>query len=130
MSRKRKPRRPTARHRRSAVLDRARDRAEEQGLAFTLTMDNLPPDSTVCPVFGIAMHRGGETRDNTPTLDRLVPGLGYTPENVWWICGRANRLKADATVPEMYTIADAVWAEMKSRGLPVPPTRLRPREEI
>ena len=113
------------RNRRGAVLIRARERAEEQGVPFTLTAENLPPDSLVCPVFGVALTRGGR-RDNTPTLDRLVPGLGYTPENVWWISGRANRLKADATVPEMYSIADAVWAEMKARGLPVPPTRLRP----
>lgn len=47
--------------------------------------------------------RGGG--DNSPTLDKIEPALGYVPGNIIVISGRANRLKADATIDELRAIA-------------------------
>ena len=74
---------------------------------FTLKADDLVVPE-ICPVLGIPIFFGGPPfSPNTPSLDRLVPKLGYTKENVRIISWRANRLKADCTDPaELRAIAD------------------------
>ena len=41
-------------------------------------------------------------QDNSPTLDRIVPELGYVPGNVAVISWKANRLKGNNTDPELF----------------------------
>jgi hypothetical protein len=55
------------------------------------------------------MQSGGQTRrDNQPSLDRVIPALGYVPGNVRVISFRANRLKQDATAEEVAAILDYI----------------------
>lgn len=42
----------------------------------------------------------------SPSIDRIVPELGYVPGNIAIISWRANDLKKDATADEMRRIAD------------------------
>lgn len=83
------------------MLFNARSRAAASHLPFELTIDDIHIP-TVCPVFGTALkrQRGGMT-DDSPSLDRLKPCLGYVRGNVWVISMRANRIKADATLAEL-----------------------------
>lgn len=53
----------------------------------------------LCPVLGIQIT--GESRELSWELDRLVPSLGYVKTNCRWLSGRANRIKADATLEEL-----------------------------
>ena len=81
---------------------RAKRRAKEQGLDFDLSVDDIviPVE---CPILGIRLkHRTGRSggNDESPSLDKKVPHLGYTKGNVWVISHLANRMKANAT-PEM-----------------------------
>lgn len=43
-----------------------------------------------------------------PTLDRVIPSLGYVRGNVQVISMRANRLKQDASLDEVLAIADYI----------------------
>jgi hypothetical protein len=75
------------------------------------------------------MERGPKAeQQSSPSLDRVVPGYGYVPGNVEWICTRCNGIKADTT-PEtlatLYAVADWLYEQYRERGIPCP-TRLRP----
>jgi hypothetical protein len=90
----------------------ARARAKRKGLPFSITAaDIVIPER--CPVLGIPLAPGSGgpgvgPAGNAPTLDRIVPSLGYVPGNVVVISWRANRIKADATPDELDAIASWV----------------------
>jgi len=80
----------------------AKGRARRLGVAFDLTPEDIVfPDK--CPVLGIPVFftSEGKRNDNTPSLDRIIPELGYTKNNVEMISWRANRLKNDAKLHEL-----------------------------
>ena len=91
------------------MLLSARKRAKERGLEFSLTPEDVPVPSH-CPVLGIPMTFGSKDWNNSPSLDRIDPKKGYTPDNVRVISFRANRIKCDATVAEV----EAILAYMKN----------------
>ena len=77
--------------------------ARKRALALSLPFDIEPEDilvPDVCPVLGINLVLRG-TRDAAPSLDRLIPALGYVKGNIRVISFRANRLKSDASVDEI-----------------------------
>lgn len=62
----------------------------------------------ICPVLGIPLKVSRKSRgpqNNSPTLDRINPALGYVAGNVIVISWRANRLKSDATIEELIALA-------------------------
>lgn len=98
---------------RSVLLNGARTRAKRGGLAFALTKEDILIPA-VCPIFGIQLEIGSRQRhDNSPSLDQLVPGLGYTPENIRVISWRANRIKCDGTLEEL----EKIVTYMRENGL-------------
>lgn len=87
--------------------------AKRQGLPFDLTVEDIfVPEH--CPVLGIPLNRTPDVAapDTAPSVDRLIPALGYVKGNISVISGRANRIKTDATVNEVERVA--AW--MRSRG--------------
>jgi hypothetical protein len=63
-----------------------------------------------CPLLGTPLFYGnGKMGPNSPTLDRIEPAKGYVPGNVWVISQRANVIKNDATVVELFLIANRLW---------------------
>jgi len=84
---------------------KARLRAKEHGLPYDVSIDYLMsifPEDSVCPVFGTPMVWGeADGKNNSPSLDRIIPELGYVEGNVVWISTRANRLKQDASLDDM-----------------------------
>ena len=90
----------------------AKRRAKKNDLDFDLDVqDILIPE--FCPILGIKIEKGdGWYTDNSPTLDRIIPELGYIKSNVWVISMRANRLKQDATLEELEKIYLAVKAKL------------------
>jgi hypothetical protein len=95
------------------ALNSARGRARKNGLPFDLKRGDLPPVPTICPVLGIPLVVwGSETRYESPSLDRIVPSLGYVSGNVRWISTRANILRRDASARELALVAqDAMELE-------------------
>ena len=87
----------------------AKRRAKKNSVRFKITKDYLEkifPSDNLCPVFGVEFERGGQgrERDNSPSLDRIIPELGYVEGNVVWISNRANTLKRDATWEELQKV--------------------------
>ena len=89
------------------LLRAARRRAVRRALPFDLTADDIVIPA-FCPVLGIPLFRAigaAAQGPNSPTLDRVVPDLGYVRGNVRVISSRANQIKSDATPSELLQVA-------------------------
>lgn len=88
-----------------AMLSSCRGIAKKRGLPFDLSTDDFEiPD--ICPVLGMPLVRSNGARtDASPSLDRIIPALGYVRGNVIVVSWRANLLKRDASVEEMQKLA-------------------------
>ena len=86
----------------------AKQRAKTLNLPFNL----LPVDfdmPTHCPILGIELcmtHAPGGPKDDAPSLDRIIPTLGYVKGNVVVISQRANRIKNDSSLEELKKVVD------------------------
>lgn len=79
-------------------------RCKLKGLPFDLTLDDLVIPE-FCPVLGIKLvKRQGKFADDSPSVDRIVPSLGYVKGNVAIMSYRANRIKCHATIDELRKI--------------------------
>lgn len=92
--------------------------AKKQNVPFDLDIEYLQQIKTdVCPVFKtiFVWHRIGlgQMNDESPTLDRVMPLLGYIRGNVVWISAKANRIKQNVTEKELYAVAD--WLHDKRK---------------
>ena len=87
------------------MLQRARARARSEGASFDLVESDVVVPA-VCPVFGVTLVQAkGQHRPNSPSLDRIVPVLGYTKNNVVVMSSKANLMKNDATIAELRQFA-------------------------
>lgn len=99
---------------RKELLAAARARARARVLPFDLTIDDITLPAH-CPVLGIPIAVGhGKLSNNSPTLDRIVPQLGYVRGNVAVISYKANAIKRDASPEELQRVA--TWAS-RVRGV-------------
>lgn len=88
------------------LLISARQRAKKWNVPCTIKVSDLTVPET-CPVLGIPLRFGTVAdREHSPSLDRIIPALGYVPGNVAIISFRANRFKNDASAAELRAIAD------------------------
>lgn len=82
----------------------AKERAVQQGVPFSLRYEDIQVPE-FCPVLGIRLERArGASTDSSPSIDRLVPSLGYVPGNVMVISQKANRIKSVGTVEDLLAI--------------------------
>lgn len=87
------------------LVNASKQRARLKGIEHNITVEDvleLYPVDGKCPVFGITLEFGNAGfRDNSPSIDKIDPNLGYTKDNIQIISWRANRLKVDATIEEL-----------------------------
>lgn len=84
----------------------AKKRAKQKGIEFNITIDDIIIND-VCPLLGLVLQRNrGQLGDNSYSIDRICPELGYVPENVWVISYKANRIKNNATLNELQMITN------------------------
>lgn len=94
-----------------AMIKSAKSRAKEKGIDFSLSHEDVHIPEC-CPILGIKLVSGRGTKghggpsSNSPSLDRIVPKLGYVPGNVVVVSYRANRLKSDASIEELQALAE------------------------
>ena len=83
----------------------AKKNAERMGREFTITKEDIVIP-THCPYLGVALERRVDIPryDYNPSLDRINPAKGYTPDNIQVTSIRANRLKNSFTPTELVTI--------------------------
>lgn len=86
-------------------LMQAKRRAIDNGIEFSVTVEDLLPLPVVCPVLGVEInYKGTGARgfiNNSPSVDRVDISKGYIKGNVMVICWRANRIKSDASIAEL-----------------------------
>lgn len=88
---------------------RTKCRAKRLGIAFDLEPDDIAIPDT-CPILGIQLaprcigKRG--PIHSSPSIDKIVPVLGYTKGNIQVISNKANAMKNDATPAELLAFAD------------------------
>ena len=99
------------------MLSRARSRAKQSGIPCTITRDDIQIP-THCPILGIPLEfadtAGGDI--HSPSLDRIVPELGYIPGNVQVISAKANLIKSNLTIDQLKTALE--WAIKQSLHQP------------
>ena len=89
----------------SVMLERVKYRAKNENLPFNLTRGDIFIP-TICPILGIQLVRSeGRLTQNSPSLDRIIPALGYVKGNVWVVSMKANTMKNSATVEELRQFA-------------------------
>tara|TARA_R110000824_G_scaffold78135_1_gene197337 strand:- start:510 stop:1055 length:546 start_codon:yes stop_codon:yes gene_type:complete len=108
----------------------AKKRAKSRNLPFNLTTEyikSIAPPDMICPALGIQMKVGENVKNSkirSPSLDRLIPELGYIKGNVIVVSTRANILKRDATLEELMQVAkfyEKVFKEQNPRQLSLYP---------
>lgn len=92
------------------TLGRTKKRAQAKQLPYDIDIGYLLsifPEDGKCPALGIILVWGdADGRGNSPSLDRIVPELGYVRGNVRWLSQLANQIKSDATTAEICAVAD------------------------
>ena len=99
----------------------AKQRAKERGIPFSISVEfvlNLLTNTQDCPALGLPIWRPnedgsikwfatpGKTQEhNSPSLDQMVAGAGYTEDNTELVSWRANHIKNDGTADEHFKIA-------------------------
>lgn len=81
---------------RCRLLYNAKQRAKRAGLPFNLTLDDIVIP-THCPALGIPLMpaKHNKPRAGSPSLDKIIPELGYVRGNVCIISNKANAVKSD-----------------------------------
>lgn len=85
---------------RRTLLRSAKARAKRDKLKFDIDIDDIIIPAS-CPYLGIPLFSGKKGNPNSPSLDKIIPKLGYTKGNVIVVSRRANVLKLDASVEEL-----------------------------
>lgn len=83
---------------------------------------SISPD--FCPVFGVALgwcaKTGGKAKQNSPSIDRIVPHLGYVKGNIQVVSQLANVMKQNATPEQLRQFG--AWAINQPDTLIVQPS--------
>lgn len=88
-----------------SMFSNARSRARKKGLPFELELSDITIP-VICPLLGILLQPAHNKRPapNSPSLDRIIPSLGYVKGNVWIISHKANTIKSNASLVELERI--------------------------
>lgn len=120
------------------ILKAIKSRAKSNGLDFNLTEEDLVIP-THCPILGIPLRygigfgRGARLseKDRSPSVDRIDNSKGYVRGNIIVVSYRANRIKSDAEVGELTSIARFYeqLATAKGGQAALPPVQSHTKEQ-
>lgn len=88
---------------RICLLSNARTRSKRFNLPFNLKKEDILVPA-LCPILKFPLETKSKVnggRFNAPSLDRIVPELGYVKGNVWVISRQANAMKNQATKEDL-----------------------------
>lgn len=118
-------------YRLSMLIRNVKRSCDKNNLPFDIDLEYLKSIVTKeCPVFKIKLGwdvSGKGMTDESPSLDKVIPELGYVKGNVVFISNLANRIKQNVTEKELYAVADwlhdkrkEVLNAIKKQSAPVP----------
>lgn len=94
------------------MLKSAKERAKKKGIVFNITIEDIVIPFR-CPLIGIKLKKELGRENNTPTLDKIIPELGYVKGNVWVISWKANRIKSDLNKEEIISFCKNLLSVIK-----------------
>lgn len=94
----------------------ARNRSKTHNVPCTIAATDIHIPK-YCPVLGIELVMSNKVTVATPSLDRIIPELGYVPGNICVISYRANRIKNDASLSEVIAVAQYIYEHTKDTEL-------------
>ena len=99
-----------------AVYTAAKQRSKVNNIIFTITeADIVIPE--YCPILNIKIELNNTVlKYNSPSLDRIIPELGYVPGNIKVISSRANSMKNDAS-PELQLFCNNIMKYMDNEDI-------------
>jgi hypothetical protein len=88
----------------------AKSRAKMQNVPFNLLFEDIVIPK-FCPILEIplAIGTGGNPTINSPSLDKIIPELGYVKDNIQVISHKANTIKNNATLEDLIKVGE--WAK-------------------
>jgi len=96
------------------MLYEATKRAKQVGVPCTISIEDIDavwPQDGVCPILNMPMAiSDGPNKDLSPSLDRIVPDIGYVRGNIAVISKLANAMKQRETNPAVFRRL-AEWLE-------------------
>jgi len=91
-----------------SAVQSARKRARKIGVPFEIDvpyMESIYPKDGLCPALKFKMSWGSKNdRTMSPSVDRVLPELGYVKGNLVWLSMRANVIKNDASLLELENV--------------------------
>jgi hypothetical protein len=92
------------------IFQARKSKAKKENIPFDVSLEyliSIAPDN--CPVFNIPLswtfRTGGKAEPTSPSLDKIIPSLGYVKGNVQWLSLKANLMKQNATHEELNQFA-------------------------
>jgi len=104
-------------------LNNAKTRAEKSGIPFDIDREFLNSIRVShCPILGLELKytENKKISDDSATLDRINPCLGYVPGNVQILSHKGNRMKSNATPEELRQFAQWILSEYPARAETTP----------
>ena len=89
-------------------LSSCKHRALKNNIPFDIELSDLEVPE-ICPVLHIPIRlsKTGKQTANSPSIDKIIPEMGYTKGNIQIISNKANKMKSDATPLDL--ILFAAW---------------------
>ena len=89
-----------------ALVRAAKARAKKKEIPFDITIEDfILPEK--CPLLEIPLTVGyGSSQENSYSLDKIIPDLGYVKGNVWVISNKANMIKNNASLEELQLLVN------------------------
>lgn len=72
-----------------------------------------------CQLTGISFVIGDDRSPLSPSIDRIIPGIGYVKGNCRFILWALNAFKGESTDDQMFSIAEAMMNFRSAGGAPV-----------
>lgn len=90
------------------MLRWAKDRSAKLHIPCTISTADIDIPE-VCPVLGFPLVRNvgyrGAGQPNSPSIDRIIPDLGYVPGNIQVISRKANMMKSNYPIADLKMLA-------------------------
>ena len=94
------------------IFNKRKNAAKREGIIFDIDFDymfSLPSEN--CPILNMPLswcELADRPKDNTPSIDKIIPEKGYVKNNVAWVSYRANSLKGNGTLDEHLAIINYI----------------------
>lgn len=103
------------------LIKTASERAVKKGVPFLLTNEwGASRWTGFCELtglpFALASGRSGP-QPRSPSIDRIEPRRGYTPDNCRFVLACVNSFKHEGTTEDMYVVAEALILHRSQKAL-------------